>query len=687
MFYNMCNKLSIKLVLFSIISFCLLNANAFSKPTDELDNQTIMTLGKENVTFGDVKRVYNRNYSRKGSYFELLTKDSVKSFLDTYSKLKVKVLYGNSLGYDKDSDIIEEINRNKKLLAESHLLEAEVTAPAVRRYIEMRKTQKQVAVIMSHISMNGDTTEAYKKIMSALTEINRGETFEYAARKYSTDTVTGVNGGVVPVWVTGLRLQRDLESAIYSLKVGEMTQAPIRTNFAYFLIKVLQEEPRTFIGVSQILIPFKNENESFGPIVKDTADAKRLADSIVQVLSKGADFNAIAEKLSADKQTAPKGGNIGIYARSSGIVGAGDNLDPVIENTLFSLKDKEISQPVQTYMGYFIFRRDSTVVYDDNFEYEELKANYVRLFLKNDKENFYDSLLKVYGFSVNMSVFNKMLASIDTTKTIFNETFAEMIPTDLLNQKLFSMNKKTYTVQNYIDTIKANINNSLINTNRSGLMDIIKSIVMPIMLEDIIRTADKKYPAFKATIEEFTDGLISIKVEQENVYNKIKFDSVRARKFYDTTTMDISVPLQYDLSEIYIMSKKKAEEVYEEIRTGKITFDSAVILHSQRQGTREKKGFYGVVNTSNYLAHQAERNKYKVGDISEPLSFEQGFSIIRINDIKPKRKMTFEEALPHISTPVQEELVKSLKADLEKELTKKFPIKYNESLINKAFKK
>ena len=683
----MCNKLSIKLILFLTISFCLISANAIAKSADDLDNQTIMTLGKENVTFGEVKRVYNRNYSRSGSYFELLIRDSVKSFLDTYSKLKVKVLYGNSLGYDKDSDVIEEINRNKKLLAESHLLDAEVTVPAINRYIEMRKIQKQVAVIMSHIPLNGDTTEAYKKIMAALTEINRGETFEYAARKYSTDTITSVNGGIVPVWVTGLRLQRDLEQSIYALKVGEMTQAPIRTNFAYFLIKVLQEEPRIFIGVSQILIPYKNENESFGPIVKDTADAKRLADSLVQVLSNGANFNTIAEKFSSEKQTAVKGGSIGIYARSSGIVGSGENLDPNIENTLFSLKDKEISQPVETYMGYFIFKRDSTVVFDDNFEYNELKANYIRIFLKDDKERFYDSLLKVYGFGINMPVFDKILTSIDTTKTIFDKKIAEQITTDLLNQTLFSINNKSYTVQNYIDTIQSNPNNNLINANRSGLSEIIKSIALPIMLYEIIQNIDKKYPAFKSTIDEFTDGLISIKVEQEYVYNKIKFDSARAIKFYDTTTMDISVPIQYDLSEIYIMSKSKAEETYQEIKTGKMTFDSAVSLYSQRQGTREKKGFYGVVNTSNYLAHQAERNNYKIGDISEPLPFEQGFSIIKINDIKPRRKMTFEEALPHISASVQEDFVKSLKKDLEQELYKKYPVKYNNSLINKVFKK
>ncbi|MCL2039795.1 MAG: peptidylprolyl isomerase [Bacteroidetes bacterium] len=683
----MCNKLPVKLVLFLIISFCLHSASIIAKSNNNLDNQTIMTLGKENITFGEIKRVYNRNYSRSGSSFELLNKDSVKSFLNTYSKLKVKVLYGNSLGYDKDSDVIEEIERNKKLLAESHLLEAEITVPAVKRYTEMRKIQKQVAVIMSHIPLTGDTTEAYQKIMSALTEINRGETFEYAARKYSTDTVTGVNSGVVPVWVTGLRLQRDLESAIYSLKVGEMTQAPIRTHFAYFLIKVLQEESRTFIGVSQILIPYKNENESFGPIIKDTADAKRLADSLVQVLSKGESFNTIAEKFSAERQTAAKGGNIGVYARSSGIFGSGENLDPIIENTLFSLKDKEISQPVETFMGYFIFKRDSTVVYDDNFEYEELKANYVRIFLKNDKEKFYDSLLIEYGFEINMPVFNNILASIDTTRTIFDKSFSEQIPNKLLNERLFSINNISYTVQNYLDTIQSNANNNLISANRSGLNGIIKSIATPIMLEEIIKNAAEKYPVFKATIDEFTDGLISIKVEQENVYNKIKFDSVRARTFYDTTTMDITVPLQYDLSEIYIMSKSKAEEVYQEIKTGKITFDSAVALHSQRQGTREKNGFYGVVNTSNYLAHQAEKNNYKTGDISEPLSFEQGFSIIRINNINPKRKMTFEEALPHISAAVQEDLVKSLKIDLEKELYKKYPIKYNESLINKTFKK
>jgi peptidyl-prolyl cis-trans isomerase SurA len=680
---------SVKAMLLLII-FCLfgINNNIFSKPTAEIEDQTIMTLGNENITFGEVKRAYDKNAMRDGVPFELLSKDSAISFLETYSKYKMKVMSGIKAGYEKDSTIMDEINRNKKVIAESYLIDTEVVEPAIQRYTEMRKTQRQIAIIMSEFSPNGDTLEAYNKIITALKEINNGETFEFAAKKFSSDSLTAKNGGVVPTWVTGLKLQRELEYVIYSLKVGEITKRPLKTGYGYFLIKLLKEEPRQFISISYIVIPFKNDNNDLGPIVKDTVDAKRLADSIVQELSKGGKFNDFAEKFSSDKSTSVNGGFLGIYARSTGIIGSGDNIMPELENTAFTLKDGQISQPVETPLGISIIKRDSTVIFSDNFEYYELKSNYNRLFLKEDKQKFYDSLaINNYGFKINDTIFNKILSLIDTTKTIFDSNFSKSITGDLLPQTLFSINGKSYSVQNYMDSISNNSVRKIIAANREGLTEVIKSIIHPIVVENVTKNMDKAHPKLNMLIREFSSGLLLFKAEQENVWDKIKFDSTRAKKFYDTTKMNLTKLLQYDLSEIYIMSKKKVDEVYNDIKSGKITFDSAAILYTQRTGGREKKGEYGIVNTSNFLAYQAEKNKYKVGDISEPLSFEQGFSIIRINDINSERKMTFEEALPYISANVQTEYIAELQNNWLKELTKQYSVKYNNKLINKIFTK
>ena len=679
------NKNCVKLVLY-VVALCVLgtNVSVFSK---SLEKEIIMTIGKENISFGEAKRVYDKSHSRGGVLFEQLTRDSVISFLDTYSKYKLKVIHGINEGYDKDSVIVDEINRNKRVLAETYLIETAIVEPAMKRYTEMRKSQRQIAIIMANFSPLGDTTEAYKKIMAAVEDIKNGETFENAARKYSDDEATASEGGVVPAWVTGLRLQRNLESAIYGLNVGEASKTPLKTDYGYFLIKVLKEEPRIFIGISHILIPYANENTDLGPIVKDSADAKRLADSIVREISRGGNFNSFAEKFSANKTSSVNGGNLGIYARSTGIVGSGIYLSPEMENAAFALKDRQVSDPVDTDFGIQIVRRDSTVVFPQHFEYDEMKANYNRIFLQEDKEKFYDSLAIAYGFELNNSAFERLLQLVDTTK-IIDANFREKSITFLPEEPLFSILEKSYSTKDFIDDILLiSTTNRFIFANRADLTEAIKMIIQPIIIDNATKNLHQINPMFNILAEEFAAGLILFKGEQIHIYDKVRFDSVRAMQFYDTTKMELRIPLQYDLSEIYIMSKKKADEVFEDIKSGKISFDSAVSLHSQRQGAREKKGKYGVVNTSNYLAYQAQKYEYKVGDISEPLSFEQGFSIIRINDILHERRMTFEEALPHIAANVQWEYQEYLKENWIKELTKKYPVKYNDKLINKVFKK
>ena len=63
----------------------------------------------------------------------------------------------------------------------------------------------------------------------------------------------------------------------------------------------------------------------------------------------------------------------------------------------------------------------------------------------------------------------------------------------------------------------------------------------------------------------------------------------------------------WDISEIYLMSKEKADEVYEEIKSGKLTFDSAAALYTQRQLYREKHGRMGPLPITNRIVLQAKR--------------------------------------------------------------------------------
>jgi len=74
--------------------------------------------------------------------------------------------------------------------------------------------------------------------------------------------------------------------------------------------------------------------------------AFNLADSLVQVLRGGADFNVIARRFSEDPGTRDQGGELGWVRRG--------NFVPQFEQAAFALKPGQISPPVLTSFGYHI---------------------------------------------------------------------------------------------------------------------------------------------------------------------------------------------------------------------------------------------------------------------------------------------------------------------------------------------
>ena len=74
----------------------------------------------------------------------------------------------------------------------------------------------------------------------------------------------------------------------------------------------------------------------------------KKAEELAQKLKKGEDFEKLAKKVSEDKATADKGGDMGYFKR-------GDLVKP-LEDAAFALKKGEVSEPVKSPMGWHIIK-------------------------------------------------------------------------------------------------------------------------------------------------------------------------------------------------------------------------------------------------------------------------------------------------------------------------------------------
>ena len=684
-----------------LLSLFFIAAVATAAPKEQAknnnDNKVIFSIDNEKFTYKDVKRAFEKTSMNKNANFESISRDSIMNFLDLYINYRLKVTDGLNQGLNKDTNLLKEIDENQRLLCESFIFDKEIVEPAINYYEQLRKTDKQIALIMTTFDITGDTTNAYKQITSALKELKNGAKFDFVARKYSADTSTSKSGGVLPLYITGLKIQKKLEDAIVNLKVGEYTPEPVKTDFGYFLIKLLDEKPREIIMLSHILLGFQSQEEQFmgkKPTSEDSLRAKNLADSVYTLLKNGARFSDLANKFSDDKLSISegKGGSLGAYSRSTGLAASGTHVVAEVEEAAYNLKDKEFTKPVISKYGYHIIKRDTTLEYPKDSEREEIRNTYRRLYYTQDEEKYLDSIaVKLCNYSLNNKNYKILLDYVDKDKTTLDTNFVKSIPDDVKKLSLYSIDGKTYSVNDFITSLIKNPEIKVIATNKEGFGKAIKKLNKPIIIDKMYKSNEftSKYPELNVLLKDFQDGIISFKMEELNVWNKTKnLDTALAKKFYDTTSINLQLPKFYDISEIYMLAFDGITDIRNDIINNKISFDSAASVYTQRNSYRDKKGHHGLLNPEKYaLAEKAENMKLKVGEVSEPFKYETGYSIIKINKIQEARKKTFEEAIPDIASKVQMLSQKNVETNWLNSLKKKYKVVINTKEINSIFKK
>ncbi len=655
------------------------SAIAQKKQAPDKDKTVLATVGKESITYKQLEQAFQKNMNRRNVKLSDIPKDSIIEFLNLYINYRLKVNDALGRGFNKDSAVIDDIEQNRKILAESFYYEKKLTEPYVEQWLARRGKEYKIAIIVTTFSSESDTTEAYKKINDAISSIKDGMTFEQAAETFSDDPETGRLGGVVSNYISAGRVNRTLEDAIYALKKGEYTKDYVRTHFGYFLIKILEEQPRKYYKLRSIILENQSQDVS-------EEDYKKSLDSLVKLARSGkVPFATLAKEHSLDTKTAPNGGEFsGYYTRSTGVGGSNETLVSSIEDAIYKCKAGEVTDPIQMQNAFYIFKVDSILPIDLVAEREEMKTLYKRLYYNEDKKSLLNRLAKEeYGFAINNSVLAELVAKFDTTKTTLDSAWADGVDKNIRSKSIYTLNKENISVDSFLNTLGTRPEYRGNPLTADGFTRAIDKMIEPKVFDLATKNLEKEYPEFSDLVREFRDGILLFKVEAIEVWDKMKFDSTLARKFYDTTSAELIRPDMYDISEIYSLNETDAKSLYEKLMLDKSQFDKIANESTQRLGMRAKDGHYGLLpSDKNALAKLAKENNLKEGDISAPLSVDQGFSIIKVNKIELSRRKTFEEAIPDIAPRVQDLVQKNLTDAWLDSLRKQYPVKIDSKAIS-----
>lgn len=663
------------------------------------NNAVMATVGTEKIIYADVERAFQKNMNRRETKLSAVPRDTAMEFLRLYTNYRLKVMSARERGVQNDTAVKADIANNRKLLSETFYFDKAVADARVAELTRRRTKELQVGIILSAVVLPGQTTwdsaRSYNKALNLIRILEGGANFTQLARDSSDDKETGSNGGQLP-WISGGSIIKIVEDEAYAVPAGSFSKKPVPSRFGYFIVNVERTEPRKVVKFRHILLGAK--------ATRDTLSTERLADSLIQILrmptsqqgaalrARGVDpgedvFHAMAVAYSDDPASASKRGYLGSpYSRSGGMEPNSTRLLPAFENAVFDLKDGDVSGKVRTIHGIHIIRLDSTKYPDEIMERDNARRTYRRQYFEEDKRIVLDSLKTVYGYAWNSDAYSRLRSVVDSTKNAQDTTWHGKIPADLRNQTLYTSPKMTLTVGEFADSMRYRLDMRGFTLNAAGYERGINKIVDPLLLEQATSNLETTQSDFKALIQEFTDGILMFKVEEQEVWSKLRFDTVDARNFYDTTRTRWMTEQKYIVTEVYVTDANRAKEIAASAAAGADLADIAA-KETQREGMREKRGLQGALSakTSKY-AQMIRDAKTTSGGIVGPFPHDKGFVVLRLDATEAPRPKTFEEALNELAPAYQDALQKRLTEAWLSGVRERNAVVVNQKTINEIYK-
>ena len=184
--------------------------------------------------------------------------------------------------------------------------------------------------------------ETELKALNILEEIDKGLSFEEAAKKYSEDPGSKDNGGYLGFVPRGTFV-KEFEKAAFTLAINTISK-PIKTQFGFHIIEVLERSGER-IGVRHILLQTKVVDEDKTKTYKTTSDFSK------EINTKN-NFISIAKEYSNDETTKDNGGLLGWINTEIYQV---EELSSIIKN----IPENTCSAPILTDFGYHLLWVDA----------------------------------------------------------------------------------------------------------------------------------------------------------------------------------------------------------------------------------------------------------------------------------------------------------------------------------------
>jgi peptidyl-prolyl cis-trans isomerase SurA len=629
----------------------------------------LFTVADVPVRVSEFKYIYSKTNGKAADF----SRASLQEYLDLYIKFKLKVKKAKDMHLDDLEALKEELDGYRRQLADSYLMNKQVTERLTNEVYERSKQDVDINHILVALSPDArpeDTLAAYTKIMLLRSRLVKGEDFGTVAREASEDRSATDNGGHIG-YLTALFPNGfyRLETVAYNIPVGQIS-IPVRTTAGYHLIKVLARRPaRGEVEVAHILLRTQDV---------DPRIVKTRIDTIYKALLNGAPFEQLAETKSEDARSATKGGYVGFVSIN--------RFEQPFEDAAFSIeKDGDYSKPFQTSVGWHILKRISK----KEIQPFEMAKSQLEARIKRDaryemaRVAMIDDIKRNNGFKEVPNVVAKYAKSL--TDTFF--TFRWHAPEPKSPELIFTVGKAKYTLGDFTDFLSRSSRQRLRMGRETpvaeAVMDLYKEYVSETCLRYEEKQLDTKYPEFKSLIREYEEGILLFEATRINVWDKASQDTVGLKNFFKTIQGKYKWDERAIVTVYYVDGSNKS--LIEPIRGySRINTAQQVLSRFNRAdsvGIRASEELLEKGKTAEALSFK----EWKQGEVS-PAKLDtktNEFTFRKIEKILPEQDKVLNEARGYIIADYQD----YLEAQWVESLRKEYPVKTEKATFEVLVKK
>jgi len=621
------------------------------------DDPVLFSVADKPVRVSEFKYIYSKTNGAEANF----SKESLDEYLDLYVKFKLKVQKARDMQLDTIVQLQQELEGYRRQLADSYLINKEVTERLVREAYDRSKQDIDLNHIVFSVAPNAppaDTMAAYKMAMEVKERLAKGGDFTELAKQYSGDPSVQQNGGHIG-YVNVLFPQGfyEMEKTAYELPLNTISD-PVRTPAGYHLLKITGKRPA------------RGEMEGAHILIRDTEpNAKAKADDIYQQLENGANFEELARTKSGDSRTAQQGGYIGFF----GI----NQFEPAFENAAFGLEqDGTYTEPVQSSVGWHIIKRISKKGVEP---YDQARG---RLEAQIKKDPRYEAaqiaMIKEIQREADFTEYGPVLEQFKTTQNDTLFTFRWKAPATPSTEVLFTLADKRYTVGDFAAYLAQNTRKRMQLGRNTPIADGIEQLYQEFVKESTLRfeeqLLEEKYPEFKALMREYREGILLFEVTKMKVWDKASEDTTGLREFFKEVKGKYRWNTRAIVSEYTVnMANKNQLNALREYAAGHGPEEVRERFGTAISGFREITIEQGKSPEATSL-DSWEPNTLTTTKLDRP---KNQYSFMKIEEVLPPADKKLEEARGYVIADYQDQLEKEWVASLREQ----YKVSINEEVL------